>query len=143
MKYMIMTFGDQSALAGRPPEWMKNMVAFMKQIDADLSSSGELVYQQGLADPSQAKTITAPGERPVVTGGPVAAPGDSLAGFWIVDVASEARAIEIAGQITGMTEAPAEVRPVRRRTTGALKDLHAQKTSGIFTPARKSAHPPC
>ena len=80
MKYMIMTIGDQSALAGRPPEWIANMIAFMKQIDADLTGSGELVYQQGLVDPSQAKMITASGKRPVVRGGPVAAPGDSLAG---------------------------------------------------------------
>jgi hypothetical protein len=33
------------------------MIGFMTQIDKDLTESGELVFQQGLADASTAKTV--------------------------------------------------------------------------------------
>jgi hypothetical protein len=57
MKYMIMTFGDTSGLEGKSPEWIKEMIEFMQRIDVELTESGELVFQQGLADPSRARTV--------------------------------------------------------------------------------------
>jgi hypothetical protein len=110
MKYMIMTFGDRSGLEGKSPEWIKAMIGFMRRIDAELSESGELAYQQGLADASEAKTVKVTGGTRTAADGPVVAPAQSLAGFWIVDVADEARAIEIAGRISQAGDAPIEVR---------------------------------
>ena len=110
MKYMIMTFGNRSGLEGKSPEWIRAMIGFMKGIDSELGESGELAYQQGLADASEAKTVQLKGGTPTAADGPVAAAAQSLAGFWIVDVVDEARAIEIAGRISEAAEAPIEVR---------------------------------
>ena len=110
MKYMIMTFGDRSGLEGKSPEWIKGMIEFMRNIDIELSDSGELVFQQGLADGSEAKTVQVDDGTLVATDGPIAQSKEALAGFWIVDVADEARAIEIAGRISEAAEAPIEVR---------------------------------
>jgi hypothetical protein len=110
VKYMIMTFGDRSGLEGKSPEWIKGMIGFMRNIDTELSDSDELVFQQGLADAPEAKTVQVDNGTPVATDGPVAHSNDALAGFWIVDVADEARAIEIAGRISEAAEAPIEVR---------------------------------
>ena len=110
MKYMIMTFGDQSELEGKSPEWIRGMIEFMQRIDVELTESGELVFQQGLADPPQAKTVTVQAGAPVATDGPVVGSRESLAGFWIVDVESEARAIEIAARISEAADAAIEVR---------------------------------
>jgi hypothetical protein len=110
MKYMIMTFGEQSGLEGKSPEWIKAMIEFMQRIDVELAESGELVFQQGLADPPQAKTVTVQAGAPVTTDGPVVASMESLAGFWIVDVESEGRAIEIAARISEAADAAIEVR---------------------------------
>jgi hypothetical protein len=110
MKYMILMFGDQSGMEGKPPEWIKRMIEFMFQIDKDLEQSGELVFQQGLADPSQAKLVGLQDGVPVATDGPFAEAKESLAGFWVVDVESEARVIEIASRIVEVIEAPVEVR---------------------------------
>jgi hypothetical protein len=109
MKYTIMTFGDQSGLEGKSPEWIREMIAFMKRIDVELAESGELVIQQGLADASQGKTVKVEDGAPIVTNAPFADSRESLAGFWIVDVESEARAIEIAAQIGEAAEAAIEV----------------------------------
>ena len=110
MKYMLMTLGDQSGLEGKPPEWIAGMIQFMMNIDVELRDSGELVFQQGLADPSVARTVRGRGGSPTVTDGPVAPAAGALAGFWIVDVADEARAIEIAGRISEAADAPIAVR---------------------------------
>lgn len=100
MKYMIMMFGEAGAMMETAtPEWIEEMIAFMGQIDQELTASGELVFQQGLADGSTAKTVRATAGVPVATDGPFAEAKESLVGFWVVDVDSEARAIEIASRI--------------------------------------------
>ena len=110
MKYMIMTFGDRSGLEGRSTDWIKGMIEFMMRTDTELTASGELVFQQGLANAPEATTVRVAGGTRTASEGPVATPAQSLAGFWIVDVADEARAIEIAGRISEAAEAPIEVR---------------------------------
>jgi hypothetical protein len=107
---MIMTFGDRSGLEEKSPEWIKGMIDFMMRIDAELAASGELVFQQGLADPSEARTVHVQEGAPAATDGPFLASRHSLAGFWVVDVEDEARAIEIASQISRAADAPIEVR---------------------------------
>ena len=110
MKYMIMTFGDTSGLEGRSPEWIKEMIGFMHRIDVELTESGELVFQQGLADPRQARTVRVQQGVPVATDGPLAGSRESLVGFWVVDVENQARAVEIAARISQAADAPIEVR---------------------------------
>jgi len=109
MKYMIMTFGSAAEMVETANmEWIREMIQFMRQIDVDLRESGELVYQQGLADSAFAKMVTysETGDSTVL---PVSR-SESLIGFWIVDVATEARAMEIAKQIAKYAGA-VEVRP--------------------------------
>lgn len=110
MKYMLMMFGDQSGLESRSREWIAEMIEFMTRFDVDLRESGELVSEQGLADPSQAKSVGLRDGVPVATDGPFAESKESLAGYWVVDVDSEARAIEIASRVVAFTEGPMEVR---------------------------------
>jgi hypothetical protein len=68
------------------------------------------VFQQGLADPSQARTVKVRQGIPVATDGPFADSRESLVGFWVVDVEDEARAVEIAARISQAADAPIEVR---------------------------------
>lgn len=113
MKYMIMTFGSaDTMMKTKSTEWIKGMIDFMTTIDGDLRRSGELVDDQGLVDPHEAKTVVFRDSAPVATDGPFVAPDESLAGWWVVDVADEARAIEIASRIVGYIEAPIEVRRI-------------------------------
>jgi hypothetical protein len=86
------------------------MIEFMRRIDVELTESGELVFQQGLADPSQARTVRVQQGVPVATDGPFAESRASLVGFWVVDVEHQARAVEIAARISRAADAPIEVR---------------------------------
>ncbi|HEY2723879.1 MAG TPA: YciI family protein [Pseudonocardiaceae bacterium] len=113
MKYMIMMFGDQASMMEmRSMEWVKEMIDFMHTLNDDLTKSGELVAAEGLADATQARTVRIADGVPVVTDGPFAESKESLAGFWIVDVEGESRALEIASHVVAFTSGPIEVRQV-------------------------------
>jgi hypothetical protein len=100
VKYMLMMFGDASTMMEtQSPEWIKEMIGFMQQLDADLTEAGELVFQLGLTDASTAKVVSVENGLPVTTDGPYAESKESLIGYWVVDVEDEARAIEIASRI--------------------------------------------
>lgn len=112
MKYMIMMFGSaESAMETHSPEWIREMIAAMIQIDKDLTDAGEMVFNEGLADPSTAKTVRLVDGAVTATDGPFAESKESVIGFWIVDVESEARLLEITEQIIKWSDV-VEVRPI-------------------------------
>jgi hypothetical protein len=113
MKYMIMTFGSaEEGMATMGKEWMREMIQFMTRLDEDLKKSGELVSAEGLMDGSTAKTVRFENGAPVPTDGPYAEAKEALVGYWIVDVESEKRAVEIASKIVAFVKVPIEVRRV-------------------------------
>lgn len=82
-----------------PPEDIKAHIGFMRTFNDQLTESGELVEAQGLTGPDDAKIVRAGGDGGhVVTDGPFPESKEFLAGYWIVDVDSEQRALEIAAQ---------------------------------------------
>ena len=105
------------------------MIEFMQRIDVELTESGELVFQQGLADPSQGRTVKVQQGVPVATDGPFAESRESLVGFWVVDVDNEARAVEIAARISRGCRRPDRGPPVHgrapRRRNGADQHVTA------------------
>ena len=112
MKYMVMMFGSAAAMSEeRSPEWITEMMGFMQGLGQELTDSGELVFAEGLQDGSAAKIVRLTDGVPVTTDGPYAEAKESLIGFWLVDVADEARVLEIAGRIVKYSGV-VEVRPV-------------------------------
>ena len=100
MKYMLLM---NTTDIGHPPitEWdpvdVKAHIEFMGEFTQGLVESGELVTAEGLAMPDQAKIVTArDGAAPAITDGPFPESKEFLAGYWIVDVDSTERALEIA-----------------------------------------------
>jgi hypothetical protein len=113
VKYLIMMFGDQaSMLERRSVEWVREMIQFMNEINEELSASGELVSAEGLVDASQAKKVDYTDGAVVISDGPFAESKESLAGYWIVDVDKEDRALEIASKVVAFTHGPIEVRQI-------------------------------
>jgi len=105
-------------------EWKPEEIAahldHYKAIHDELGGTGELVQSEVLAGPDLAKIVTSDGlTAPVVTDGPFQEFKEWLAGYQIVDVESEARAIEIAAKISAVpgpggaaTQQPIQVRQV-------------------------------
>ncbi len=112
MKYIVMLFGDQATMVEvRSPEWIRSMIGFMQGIEKELADSGDLVASEGLADPSQAKTVRFLNGTPVATDGPFAEAKESLAGYWVIE-GDEERALGIATRVSAFIEGPVEVRQV-------------------------------
>jgi hypothetical protein len=101
-------------------EDLQAMVRFMHGINADLSASGELLDAQGLAGPEYAKTVRASQDgEPIITDGPFSETKEVLAGFWLLEVSSEQRALEIAARVSAtpgpggmLINQPVEVHPI-------------------------------
>ena len=102
MKYMLMMQGtkkDMEHTAGLAPEEIRANVEHMHQLDQALRDSGELVAGEGLGPPDETRIVTAGQDGPpVVSDGPFPEGKEFLGGFWIVDVETQERAIEIAAQ---------------------------------------------
>jgi hypothetical protein len=110
MKYMLLLRyaggeGCDVPMGQWPPEDIKAHIDFQNRLNDELIERGELVDAQGLAGPDVAKFVVSDGRTaPVVTDGPYPEYKELLAGYRLVDVESEARALEIAAQ---MSAAPA------------------------------------
>lgn len=102
------------------PEEIAAHLDYYRALHKELVESGELVDSQILTGPELAKIVASDGvTAPVVTDGPFQEFKEWLAGFQIVDVASEARAIEIAAKLSAVpgpggaaTQQPIQVRQV-------------------------------
>jgi hypothetical protein len=110
-----------------PPEDIRAHIGFMIKFNAGLKTSGELVDAQGLTGPEQAKIVRARagGGAPAVTDGPFPESKEFLAGYWIVEVRSPERAVEIASLISaapGRGGVPMNI-PVELREVGVAPDV--------------------
>jgi hypothetical protein len=125
MKYMLLM--NYAPGGSRPREWapedVKASGAHMMTIHEELTASGELLGAEGLTGPDAAKIVTHDGVgAPVVTDGPFPESKEFLAGYWLVDVESEKRAIQIAARTSAApgpggkpTAREIQVRPVMQR----------------------------
>jgi hypothetical protein len=80
------------------PEDFQGHIAFMHRYNKDLKEAGEFVDAQGLTPPGQAKLIRAGKDGRPVTDGVFPESKEFLAGFWMIDVESPERAIELAAK---------------------------------------------
>ena len=91
------TQANWESLSTWSPAEFKAHIDFMKRFAGNLAAAGELVMAEGLDMPGNAKIVSGKGGPPVITDGPFPESKEFLAGFWIVDVPTRERAIEIAG----------------------------------------------
>lgn len=113
MKYMLM----MSYVAPEPgypgmsewtPEEIGAHIAFMVQLDEELRANGELVVGEGLSGPDEVRVVKVRDGATTVTDGPFPETKEFLAGFWLVDVDDDARALAIAERISGAPGAGGE-----------------------------------
>jgi hypothetical protein len=115
------------------PEEITAHLDYYGALHKELVDSGELVQSEVLAGPDLAKIVTSDGATaPVVTDGPFQEFKEWLAGYQIVDVESEARAIEIAARISAVpgpggvaTQQPIQVRQVMEDAPRELAEMEA------------------
>jgi hypothetical protein len=115
------------------PEEITAHLDYYKALHQELVASGELVQSEVLAGPDLGKIVTSDGTgAPVVTDGPFQEFKEWLAGYQIVDVESEARAVEIAAKISAVPgpdgvalQQPIQVRQVMDETPSNAAEMEA------------------
>lgn len=103
MKYMMLMSGTkkgwmETGIGSWPKEDIQAHIRFMIEFNKELRALGEFVLAEGLATPDQAKMVRAGKDGTPVTDGVFPESKEFLAGWWIIDVDSEKRAIELAAK---------------------------------------------
>ena len=104
MKYILLMTGTKAGVDSYRA-WSKSDIekhfAFLKNLNDDLTESGEFVATQGLAGPEQAKVVRAGKDGTPITDGVFPEAKEFLLGYWIVDVETPERAYQIAAKLSG------------------------------------------
>ena len=113
------------------PEEIAGHLNYYRALNEELLASGELVQAEILVGPDLAKIVTSDGvSAPVVTDGPFQEFKEWLAGYQIVEVESEERAIEIAARVSAVpgpdgiaTRQPIHVRQVMEKSPSNVAEM--------------------
>ena len=101
MKYMLIMNAPRDGY-DQFMKWPKKLLeanfAFMGAFTKRLAEAGELVSAEGLAAPTDAILVRAGKDGKPITDGVFPESKEYLAGFWIVDVDSRERALQIAAE---------------------------------------------
>ena len=82
------------------PEEIEAHFEFQREVGRLLTESGEFVDAQALSPDGAWVQYSGPDAAPVVTDGPFAEAKELIAGWYMIDVDSEARAYEVAAQVS-------------------------------------------
>jgi hypothetical protein len=103
-RYLVLTKYDEGLDAPPMAEWdpddITTLLEYVRALNQELIENGELVEGVSLTGPELAKIVVSDGGPPVVTDGPFPEAKELLAGYQIIDVESEERAVEIAARVS-------------------------------------------
>ncbi len=136
-RYLLITDFQSGSCDTPMSEWKPEEIAahlnHYETLLQELIDSGELVDSQVLTGPQLAKVVRSDGRTaPVVTDGPFQEFKEWLAGFQVVDVDSEQRAIEIAARISAVpgpdgeaTQQPIQVRQIMDEAPSGVAEMES------------------
>lgn len=94
MKYLMLIYGNEQVWNSVDADAFAKLVAEVDAFNGALRESGELVDSQGLV--SRPRSVRVVRDEPVVTDGPYLEAKEYVGSYFVVDVDSEQRAMEIA-----------------------------------------------
>ncbi len=112
MRYLILINQNPHAFDGMTEEQLGAFGRRHLELRDALLESGELVAGEGLANASLAHTVAIRDGRTVISDGPFAEVKEHLAGFYLVEVSSFERAVQIGARVPDAELAEVELRPV-------------------------------
>ena len=116
MKYLILIYSNPASREiweGFSDDQRAEGFRWYTALGEELAASGELIVTEALADPSLTTRVSVRDGQVVTSDGPYAESKELLAGFFLLDCESLARAVEIAARLPEAELGLVEVRPVR------------------------------
>ncbi|MDX2235210.1 MAG: YciI family protein [Hyphomonadaceae bacterium] len=112
MKYMILIYSSEAAWMAQSPAEMESAIGAYAAYSTALAQAGKMVDGQELQPVSTARSITVRGGDMTVRDGPYVDTKEQLGGFYLIDVETEAEAIQWAARCPGAAHGAVELRPV-------------------------------
>jgi len=112
MRYILLIAINPQAYAGMSQEAQQQLFKDYYEFTEGIRASGEYVSGDPLHGAETATTVRVRDGKRHTTDGPFAESKEVLAGYYIVDVASLDRALELAAKIPDVVSGAVEVRPV-------------------------------
>ncbi|GIJ78545.1 Uncharacterized conserved protein [Micromonospora phaseoli] len=100
MKYLMLIYGNEEVWGSLPEGDLATLIGQVDAFNEALRASGELVDSQGLE--TRARTVRMVDAVPVITDGPYLEAKEYVGSYFVVDVDSEQRALEIARSYPGL-----------------------------------------
>ena len=113
MRFMVLVKADERSEAGEMPS--EELLREMGQFNEELVRAGVMLAGEGLHPSSKGARVRFSGSQRSVIDGPFAETKELIAGFWLIEVASLAEAIEWVKRVPNPmpgTEAEIEIRQV-------------------------------
>jgi hypothetical protein len=112
MKYLVIIYGNQELWSSFAPDEMNKAVAEQDAYNKRFYETGELLGAYGLSDAAQAAVVRVRDNLPAITDGPYLETKEHLASFYMLDVESRERALELAALIPFASYNAVEVWPI-------------------------------
>lgn len=112
MKYLVIIYGNEAIWNSIPQEEFAEVIRGTDAQNAALMASGEMLGAYGVADQDRAKQVTVTDGATVVTDGPYIEAKEYIGSFYVLDVDSEERALQIAAEMPSARLRQIEVRPI-------------------------------
>ena len=112
MKFILLIHGNEQAEGRRSEAEVKQVVGQHMKVAQELRGAGKMVHGERLRPQAEATRLRAKAGQPQITDGPFAETKEVVGGFYLIDCASKAEAIEWASKLPLSEDGFIEVRPV-------------------------------
>jgi hypothetical protein len=112
MQYLLMIYGDESAMAKMSPTDLGPMMAAYQSYTDAMRAAGVFVAGDRLHGTNAATTVKVVDGKTQVLDGPYAETKEQLGGYYIVDVTDLDAALSWAARCPGASSGTMEVRPI-------------------------------
>jgi len=120
MKYITIIYGNKDLWHSFPPEEAAKAIEEVNAFNNRYRETGELIAAYGLGDELTAKTVRVRNGVPAVTDGPYIEAKEFVSSFFLLDVDSEQRALELAAEYPFASHNAVEVWPVLHESSSEM-----------------------
>ena len=104
---------EEPTMASMDPAELQEVFAAVDAFNTRLRDEGAWVFAGGLHPPSTATTVDNSGDTPVLTNGPFVEADAYVGGFWVIEAADQAAAVEYAKHASQALQSRIEVRALQ------------------------------
>ncbi|MFZ2174722.1 MAG: YciI family protein [Rhodococcus sp. (in: high G+C Gram-positive bacteria)] len=130
MKYMLVMRATDQAIEGSADANFDEIVTAMGRYNESLIKAGVLLAGEGLAAPEEGFVVDFDSDTPLVSDGPYGETKELFSGFWIIQTASKAEAVEWAKRCPLGPGTKLEVRRVTEMEEFDQNNEYIQKEAG-------------